>query len=464
MVKHCLVYFNKNCRHFVNDDAAYNDCSTFVFNDHIDEGKFINVKSNYNRVPNSFKIDYGRKDSYWNFFTIWAKNNHFDYYWVVDEGSYFNGNIYNLIDKYAMDSSDLIAHQIKGLSSSWYWFNSKRSIQLNNESDYKSAFISTCRFSRKLIECGYESLSQNKYAYLEIFWPTICHMKNLKCKAYDESDIGDFEWKNDKAYILQPSHIDNKLYYGIKRSTIIPKIIHKTSVLSKDEIFACKHFKKLANLHPEYSIKYYTDDDVEAYMKKHFNYDNIYEAFSNVSPWAYKIDVFRLCVLYKEGGIYSDIGHDMMMSFNTIIDDGDFILCLDQGYYGRKGYIHNALMCSYPKNELFKIMLDTIVENIMNQSYCEDALSVTGPGALRNSIDIRNGYIKYTQYGQCKILHLQRKSIFKDIFIGHILNRNILLLVTKCEDYATIFGKQQGDKHYNWLWKNKEVFSIRGHL
>ena len=457
MSKYCLIYFNKDCRNLFNNESSnVTNCSTFIFNDHIDEGKFINIRSNRNQVPYSFRIDYNSKDSYWNYFTIWAKNNSYDYYWVVDEGSYFNGNIYDLIDKYTKDSSDLISQYMISPSPSWFWWNSKRTIKIVNKDHFKYSFISTCRFSRKLIECGHDSLSKNMYAYLEIFWPTICNINNLEYNSFDKGVIGDFKWKNKNSYIPQPQHIDNKLYFGVN-TPIIPKIIHKTSALSKDEIFACHHFKKLINLHPEYTIKYYTNDDVEAYMKQHFDYDNIYEAYSNLVPWAYKIDIFRLCVLYNEGGIYSDIGHDMIVSFDTIIEEADFILCLDQGLCGQKGYIHNALMCTYPKNELFKIMLNTLVENIMNRLYNEDTLCITGPGALKNIIDIRNGYVKFTPYGQCKILHLQRKR--KHLHCN-IFDKKTNILLTKCDNYSHLFAKQQGCHHYSWFWENRKVYLL----
>ena len=50
-----------------------------------------------------------------------------------------------------------------------------------------------------------------------------------------------------------------------------------------------------------YKYKYWDDEDCDLYVKNNFN--DIYNIYTNLVSGAFKADIFRLCVIYKEGGI-----------------------------------------------------------------------------------------------------------------------------------------------------------------
>lgn len=73
-----------------------------------------------------------------------------------------------------------------------------------------------------------------------------------------------------------------------------------------------KKFQKVFDLTnerlPGYKQIYFTDDDIDNYIKDNFS-ERIYTAYNNINPkyGAAKADFFRYLVIYKEGGIYLDI-------------------------------------------------------------------------------------------------------------------------------------------------------------
>ena len=74
-------------------------------------------------------------------------------------------------------------------------------------------------------------------------------------------------------------YIPEKMYYAIQ------------SVLDKN---------------PEYEYYFYTEEDIVAFIEKH--YGSVYlNAFQSLVPYAYKSDFWRYLMLCKFGGIYLDI-------------------------------------------------------------------------------------------------------------------------------------------------------------
>ena len=65
-------------------------------------------------------------------------------------------------------------------------------------------------------------------------------------------------------------------------------------------------FRVTIKLNPDFKIKYYSDKGSREFIKNNYSKD-IINAYDSLIPGAYKADLFRYCVLYKYGGIYSDL-------------------------------------------------------------------------------------------------------------------------------------------------------------
>jgi len=137
---------------------------------------------------------------------------------------------------------------------------------------------------------------------------------------------------------------------------------------------------------PEYQYKLFDDDECAEYIKNNFDKD-VLDAYNNLIPGAFKADLFRYCILYKEGGIYMDCKMIDEIPFRNFINPEDECILVKDSYqaeiteFNIKG-IYNAFMCTIPNNQLLKKAIDKIVFNSINLYYPMNPFVVTGPSLL----------------------------------------------------------------------------------
>lgn len=124
----------------------------------------------------------------------------------------------------------------------------------------------------------------------------LCYLAEIRFNQYCSLK----EWENEK-----PAQI--------------PKSIHLIWIGSQPPIkvlLACESWK---NHHPDFTLKLWTDEDIENFVWTHPKSENF---FLKARNWAEKSDILRFEILYQFGGIYSDTDVVCMNSFNSLIDCG----------------------------------------------------------------------------------------------------------------------------------------------
>jgi mannosyltransferase OCH1-like enzyme len=158
----------------------------------------------------------------------------------------------------------------------------------------------------------------------------------------------------------------------------IPFIIHQTyytKQLDSDIYQTCLTIK---NMNPEYNYAFYDDNDCRAYISQHYSPDYL-KAYDMVIPGAYKADVFRYLVLYREGGIYMDCKSSTMVPLRDFIPrNATFAVFRDRP----DGALLNSFMACTPHHPILKIVIDMTIDNILNKRYNENSLDITGPQTL----------------------------------------------------------------------------------
>lgn len=121
-------------------------------------------------------------------------------------------------------------------------------------------------------------------------------------------------------------------------------------------------FSRWKELNPDYSIEFSLDNDCIDFLKNEFN-DDVAELFKSISVGMYKADLWRLCKLYKYGGVYADV--DLVPYINIDKEcskDVTFYTCLsiDAEFIFQAFMINN----SKPKNPLiFIFLLSYLIHN-----------------------------------------------------------------------------------------------------
>ena len=180
--------------------------------------------------------------------------------------------------------------------------------------------------------------------------------------------------------------INNKVSYFEKDVKLIPSVIHKVFITNttKNEEESIKSNNSLNSwkeLNPGYTLKIWFIKDCINYLQKNFSQEHV-DCFNKLKPYAYKCDFFRYCLLYNEGGWYTDWGQELLISLNEINNNNyEWVSCLDNAwnYCEENKCMQNAFIGSEPKNIILKKTIEKCIDNINNNYYGTTSLDVTGP-------------------------------------------------------------------------------------
>ena len=258
----------------------------------------------------------------------------------------------------------------------------------------------------------------------------------------------------------------------------IPKLIIKISWQKLNNLPS--EIKNVLNitlrLNPDYRVYYFDHDDANEFIKSSYG-SKEYSAYNKLVPGAFKADLFRYCILYKYGGCYSDIGHVMLKSFDSIIEDNELVIVKDKPEIKYHGIL-NSLICVTPSNKFIKQLVDKSVENIENNYYGENPLAITGPDMMGkvyqcyyfnycdNKLDekylMKKEGIKILEHVLITGKNLEDNTNLpediRETFL-YITDNGIPVLKKKFDNYKEVMYSSTNKKHYGELWHNRQVYT-----
>lgn len=218
---------------------------------------------------------------------------------------------------------------------------------------------------------------------------------------------------------------DDNIIYNLKQDIRLPEvelgteIPHKIYRCHKDSQNIGKYkivIEKTKDIMPEYEQIIYDDPKIEKFIQEKYG-KRIYNAYMKINP-SYgpaKADLFRMLIIYLNGGIYLDIKSCPKKHLSKILDQTklnvsrwtnlplggikniNFSNIVDSKF----GEYQNWHICSPKGNPILKKVIQQIVSNIEsgdinNKYFCNGELSVlifTGP--ITYSLTINNQDKKY---------------------------------------------------------------------
>ena len=158
----------------------------------------------------------------------------------------------------------------------------------------------------------------------------------------------------------------------------IPFVIHQTyftKQMNADIYETCMIIK---NMNPEYDYTFYDDKQCRAYVQDHYPADYL-KAYDMLIPGAYKADVFRYLVLYREGGVYMDCKSSTIVPLRDFIPEtATFAVFRDRPV----GSLLNSFMAVTPHHPILKMVIDMTIDNVLHKRYNINSLDITGPQTL----------------------------------------------------------------------------------
>jgi len=247
--------------------------------------------------------------------------------------------------------------------------------------------------------------------------------------------------------VTVPHYIKKRIYINNSDIYNVPFVIYHTWNSHNIPINMKKNIDYILNNNPEFDYYLYDDNECREFIKENFNKE-VLDAFDSLIPGAYKADLWRYCILYKNGGVYMDIKLKPLIKLKTLINNNNFYYVNDNPSNklcnNNKG-IYNAFIISYPNNIIFKECINSIVENCKNKYYGNNTLDITGPCLFGNII------YKYYDYNYDKMIEFYLKADGK---IYNLLNKQI----TDIYDGYRNEQKKVGTKHYSYMWFDKKIY------
>ena len=205
----------------------------------------------------------------------------------------------------------------------------------------------------------------------------------------------------------------------------IPKIIIQTWKNNEIPTKYLPLINTIKNLNPDYEYKFFTDQDIEIFLKTYYN--KYYRTYLSLPIKIQKIDFFRYIAVYHYGGFYMDLDMNAIKNFDELLPYScvfpvDEIInknmsklprykpFCDKNYYYLLGQYAFA---ASPKHPFIKKLIDNIHNNIHQLIYNANKSEIyvyksTGPDYVT---DI---YINYNDKADIKILHNNKRQYFGD--------------------------------------------------
>ena len=184
----------------------------------------------------------------------------------------------------------------------------------------------------------------------------------------------------------------------------------------------------------EFLIKFYSPEVVNA--------------FEILSPYAYKSDLARYCIVNHFGGIYADVSVNGVAPFST--EGLDMVVFRDGNSDRTSWKVQNGFFFSKPNSPILKFAIQEIVENVRIEYYGHDPHFPTGPSIFGRAVVLG---------GQTLNLLIGQYWWFKYRKNKYVLPGNRVVARNK-RGGAREGGISGiiGGNNYNEIWKNRLVY------
>lgn len=166
-----------------------------------------------------------------------------------------------------------------------------------------------------------------------------------------------------------------------KSSTMIPKQIvlfwHDAKISGEVQ----KSIDKIRQYNADYQVILFDEQSAGEFIQQYYGQD-LYRLYERrcVHP-SMKSDLFRMCYLAKNGGIYVDIDIDCHHSFEDIFNSY-FFDCFLFYSIGKPCCIDNDFIACQPNNPIILASIEKIRENLTIERSFSSVWECTGPGAV----------------------------------------------------------------------------------
>lgn len=198
----------------------------------------------------------------------------------------------------------------------------------------------------------------------------------------------------------------------------------------------------------------YNKDTLRAFIAEEFH-PVVVDAYDCLTPYSYKADLGRFCLLYKLGGWYMDIAVRAVNGVE-IGDQIDFLAFRDiQRFSYTSWACATTVLYSRPGNHALWTAIEMIINNCNDKYYGITPLCPTGPTLLGAALAANGGNTKfvYGDYLELTPTHEKKNRAF-------VLPDGTIMAWSKPSGGGDLTGVgAKGVNNYNELWAARKVYA-----
>jgi len=207
---------------------------------------------------------------------------------------------------------------------------------------------------------------------------------------------------------------------------LIPKIINfsmRSRCIPQD---LARNLDRWKEVLPNYSIFFHDDDAVDRLMDQDWlEFPNYHDAMKCIlTKGAMKIDVWRVLLLYKYGGVYSDIDNWPLEAFKETMIRTDLSAFFFSDAWTRPS---QWFMAAEPRHPIMHGSMHHIIQNLLNMQslWSPKVVFITGPNA------VKDGYYDFLASHCCNGTVTQDEMLKNDVVMTGMLQKQVMKISPK---------------------------------
>ena len=132
--------------------------------------------------------------------------------------------------------------------------------------------------------------------------------------------------------------------------------------------------------HPGWEYRLWTDYAMELHVRR--QHPQLYPVYIGFNRNSMRVDIFRYLLMYDFGGLYCDLDYEFLRPYDYGTAAAVLSLERDTAYGDLENCVANYFMASTPKQQLWRDVLDEIIDSPPVTDSYHDVVQATGPGLL----------------------------------------------------------------------------------
>jgi mannosyltransferase OCH1-like enzyme len=204
--------------------------------------------------------------------------------------------------------------------------------------------------------------------------------------------------------------------------------------------------------YPDAEYRLYSNNDIVEFLSKNYS-KTVLDTYQTLTPFAFKADLARYCLLNTLGGLYSDLSY---FHLRPLEPKSSCEAVVFRDIPGHPSWaVSNAIIFSNPNTEFLGKAIARIIENHANNFYGHSPLEPTGPYMLGRVLAETENW-KTIAFGDSRLINTERNSKAEILKIAP--SGEVIALRNKSQSGQISDLVFNGGNNYIELWRRRRIW------